>query len=104
MKKSSLNEHEIRRFACALASHRGIDPAASVMAGAVAVARGRGHFSASPTAEERAELLALAGHADDFQAFVEAATARAYQFLSPAILRLILERAERLSRVLAATA
>lgn len=84
----------LRHAARRLARQRGLDPAAVVMAGAIA-ATGR-HRGATPSAEERAELVSIAGDADGCELFIEAATSRARQF-TDAQRKLIEAMAERLA-------
>lgn len=70
----------LRQAGRLVAEHYRLDAAAVVMVGAIAATGHRG--GAMPSAEERAELLSLAGDADHFAQFLEAATSRAHQFAS----------------------
>ena len=83
-----------RRAGRLVARHHRLDPAAAVMVGAVAETGQRG--GATPSAEDRAELLSIAGNANGFERFIEAATSRAVQFAS-ARWKTILEQAERMA-------
>ena len=90
----TVSTEDRRRAGRLVAMHYRLDPAAVVMVGAIA-ARGQ-CGGANPSAEERAELLALAGTSDGFERFVEAATSRAVQFAS-ARWKMIQVAAERLA-------
>ncbi|MGH7193126.1 MAG: hypothetical protein ACREJM_06270 [Candidatus Saccharimonadales bacterium] len=93
-----MTDEAIRLAGRDVARKFGLDPAATIMVGALATARRYGRVNAVPSAEERAELLALAGDADHFERFVEAASSRASQFiLCEGPWAVILGRAERLS-------
>lgn len=86
----------LRHAARRLARRDGLDRAAEVMVGAIAATGRLG--GVSPSAEERAELVSIAGDADGCELFIEAATSRALQFAASRW-ELIEAAAERLAPV-----
>lgn len=91
---TEIDPDTLRRSGRLIAEHHHLDPAAIVMVGCIA-ATGR-LVTATPSAEERAELVALAETTDGLEHFIESATSRAVQFAS-ARWKLILAHAERLA-------
>lgn len=80
----------LRQSARRISRHFQLDDRATVMLGCIACGRN------TPSAEERAELVAIAGSTGDIERFIEAATSRAVQFWHQHR-RMILATAERLS-------
>ena len=87
-----MNRDTLRQAGRLIAEHCGLDAAASVMVGCISAAGVR----ATPSAEDRAELVSIAGSSGDIERFIEAATSRAVQFFGTHR-KAILTTAERLS-------